>query len=348
MTINRRDFLKFSAGTGLMFSAGAAPARAAKTPELPPEAVGILYDSTLCIGCMSCMVNCKKANSAPGGALFHKNTAGQIPFEYPEGDQIYDAPQSLSAKTLCIIKALYTETAAAQANPAEQSKSFIKMHCLHCIEPACVSVCPVAALQKNPETGIVTYNKNRCFGCRYCQIACPFGIPMYEWEKASPSVVKCQLCNHLYAQGKYSACCEFCPTGASIFGKVRDLQEEAKRRLALKPGDVYAYPVKRVDGDERTEKVVDTYVNHIYGLSEAGGTQYLFLAGVSFDKLGFNPRITDQVYPDFTWDYVSHVPALIGALLVAGTVSRVVTQRLDKGKGDTDKADEAPDAENTP
>ena len=335
MAINRRDFLKFSAGTGLMLTAGATPGQAAPKGQLPPDAVGILYDATLCIGCMSCMVNCKKANSEPGGDLYHKEPAGLILFEYPADDKIYDAPDGLSDKTLCVIKAYRGGEQADKASPASKSGpafSFIKQHCLHCIEPACVSVCPVAALQKQPDTGIVTYNKNKCFGCRYCQVACPFGIPMYEWEKASPSVVKCQLCNHRYAQGKYSACCESCPTGASIFGKVKDLQEEAKRRLTLKPGDTYAYPVKRVDGAERTEQVVSEYVNHVYGLEEAGGTQYLFLAGVSFDKLGFNPKVTNQVYPEFTWSYVSHVPALIGTLLVAGTALRVVTQKIEKKK----------------
>ena len=336
MAINRRDFLKISAGAGLMLTAGAAPARADSKPVLQPEAVGILYDSTLCIGCKSCMVNCKKANSEPGGALFHEETAGLIPFEYPEGNQIYDAPGNLSSKTLCIIKAHKINQAPKSK---EQVHDFVKLHCLHCLEPACVAVCPVAALRKQKNTGIVTYNKDRCFGCRYCQVACPFNIPTYEWEKSSPSVVKCQLCNHLYAQGKYSACCEYCPTGASIFGKVKDLQEEAKRRLALKPGDTYAYPVKRIDGTERTEQVVEKYVNHIYGLEEAGGTQYLFLAGVNFDQLGFNPNITNQVYPDFTWDYVSHVPALIGTLLVAGTVTRLVTQKMEKKKHEAGKGE---------
>ena len=338
MAINRRDFLKFSAGAGLMVTAGATPSQAAPRGQLSPDAVGILYDATLCIGCMSCMVNCKKANAEPGGALYHKETAGQIPFEYPEGDPIYDAPKKLSAHTLCVIKA-YQDDAPQEGARKGSAFSFIKQHCLHCLEPACVSVCPVAALQKQPGTGIVTYNKNRCFGCRYCQIACPFGIPTYEWHKASPSVVKCQLCNHRYAQGKYSACCESCPTGASIFGKVTDLREEAKRRLTLKPGDTYAYPVKRVDGDERTEQVVQPYVDHVYGMEEAGGTQYLFLAGVDFDKLGFNPKITNQVYPDFTWDYVSHVPALIATLLITGTVTRIATQKMEKKKNDAEKGD---------
>lgn len=329
MAINRRDFLKFTAGTGLVLAADAKVGRAAGSSELSPDAVGILYDATLCIGCMSCMVNCKKANAEPGGALYHKETAGTIPYEYEGEDKKYDAPGGLSDKTLCVIKA-YRE----KPGEDEGAFSFVKQHCLHCVDPACVSVCPVAALQKQPGTGIVTYNKNKCFGCRYCQVACPFGIPMYEWEKSSPSVVKCQLCNHRFAQGGYSACCESCPTGASLFGKVKDLQEEARRRLALKPGESYAYPVNHIEHGKTTEQVVPEYVDHVYGLEEAGGTQYIFLAGVEFDKLGFNPRITNEVYPAFTWDYVSHVPQLIGTLLVAGTVSRLVTQKLDKNKGE--------------
>ena len=124
MSINRRDFLKFSAGAGLALSAGATPAQAAKTPELPPEAVGILYDATLCIGCKSCMVNCKKVNSERGGALYHKDTAGQIPYVYNEPDKIYDAPQSLSDKTLCIIKAHRNDGKEAKPASGQQSLSF--------------------------------------------------------------------------------------------------------------------------------------------------------------------------------------------------------------------------------
>jgi len=336
MTINRRDFLKISAGTGIMLATGATNVSAAESPELSPDAVGILYDATLCVGCMSCMVNCKKANSEPGGALYHKKTAGIVPYEHITEDKIYDAPKGLSDKTLCIIKK-YNDKSTETGG----TSSFIKQHCLHCIDPACVSVCPVGALQKQPGTGIVTYDKDKCFGCRYCQVACPFGIPTYEWEKASPSVVKCQLCNHRYENGGYSACCEGCPTGASLFGKVGDLQEEAKRRLELKPGDTYAYPVGRIDGSDKTEQTVSNYINHVYGLTEAGGTQYMFLAGVDFDKLGFNPRVKDEVYSAYTWDYISHVPALIGALLVTGTVSRFVTQRLDRKNGENDSNDKS-------
>jgi Fe-S-cluster-containing dehydrogenase component len=325
MAINRRDFLKVSAGSSLLLASNVSLAEAAPKP-LSPDALGILYDATLCIGCKSCMVNCKKYNSMEGGALYEEDRG--VPYEYSP-DRIYDAPTTLSDKTLNIIKA-YRNGTGLNKDQAVDGFSFVKNHCLHCVNPACVSVCPVAALIKDPVTGVVSYDAHKCIGCRYCQIACPFNIPKFEWDEASPKIVKCQLCHHRYAEGKYAACCEFCPTGASIFGKVVDLREEAKKRLGLKPGDEYAYPVKRVDSGETLTQKVPHYTEKVYGLTEAGGTQYMLMAGVPFDKLGFNPRITDDAYPDLTWKYIKKVPILIGALLVAGTVTHFITRGDDE------------------
>ena len=322
MGINRRDFMKLSAGSGLLLASDVTPSFAASKP-LPPDAVGILYDATLCIGCKSCMVNCKKYNSMPGGALYKKDRG--IPYEYITPNKIYDAPKDLSSTTLEIIKT-YKSGTGENKDTDVNGFSFVKMHCFHCVEPACASVCPVGALYKDPNNGVVSYDSSKCIGCRYCQMACPFGIPKFEWESASPSIVKCQLCQHRYKEGGYSACCEFCPTGASIFGKVTDLRAEAKRRLSLTPGTYYDYPLKRVDSSTTMPKKVSAYYNHVYGLEEAGGTQYLLMAGVSFDKLGFNPRITSETYPDLTWHYIVKVPWLIGALLIAGAACRIATR----------------------
>lgn len=323
MAINRRDFVKLIAGSGLFLATNPVPA-SASSKTLSPEAVGILYDSTLCIGCKSCMVNCKKYNSMPGGALYQKD--GSIPYEHIAPYEIYDAPADLSSKTLNIIKAHKNDTLTSPESSLSEY-SFIKMHCLHCVDPACVSVCPVGALQKNPENGVVSYDKNKCFGCRYCQVACPFGIPKFEWHEAKPEIRKCQLCQHRFSSGGYSACCEFCPTGASIFGRVIDLQQEAKLRLGLTPGSYYKYPIQTVTSSQRIPQKVAGYYNHIYGLNESGGTQYLLMAGVPFDRLGLNPRITDQAYPDLTWSYITKVPWLIAGLLVAGTVTQYLTRK---------------------
>jgi hypothetical protein len=143
-------------------------------------------------------------------------------------------------------------------------------------------------------------------------------------------VRKCQLCRHRYPEGKYAACCEFCPTGASIFGKVIDLRKEAARRLELKQGSEYDYPLQTVDSRNKTTRAVSTYVNHVYGLSEAGGTQYLLLAGVPFEALGFDKTINETLLPDLTWKYISKIPTVIATVLVGGAATWAITHKKDK------------------
>lgn len=332
MSMNRRDFLKTAAaGGGMLFASAAAPAFASMPKELPPQAVGILYDATLCIGCKSCMVNCKIYNSVPGGALYLPGRT--VSYEVNPAEPFWDAANDLSSKTVNVIKVNKSGT-AVNKDSVENGYSFIKQHCLHCISPACASVCPVGALTKNPVNGVVNYNENKCFGCRYCMIACPFNIPRYEYERAIPQVRKCQLCHHRYAEGKYAACCEFCPTGASIFGKVLDLRKEAQKRLTLKPGDTYDFPVQTVDSKEKSRRTVSKYINHVYGLKEAGGTQYLLLAGVPFEWLGFNKNITDAFLPELTWAYIAKIPAVIAGVLLAGTATWAITKGRNKDKGE--------------
>ena len=196
--MDRRDFLKLTAASGALLAADVGIGNAAAPSSLSPDAVGILYDSTLCIGCKACMAKCKEFNAKPGGALDGYN---QPPTESQGGPPFLDAPADLSGKTLNIIQTRVGDDGKA---------SFVKRHCMHCVEPACVSACPVSAMRKDPRTGIVTYNKDACIGCRYCMVACPFNIPKFEWDQAFPQIRKCQLCNHRQPEGKYSACCEFC------------------------------------------------------------------------------------------------------------------------------------------
>lgn len=328
MGMNRRDFLKTAAaGSGIMLANAASPAFAKMPKELPPEAVGILYDATLCIGCKSCMVNCKIYNGVPGGALYEEGRT--VSYEVKPGEPYWDSAMDLSSKTVNVIKVNKSGT-GLNKDSQKDGYSFIKQHCLHCISPACVSVCPVGALKKNPVNGVVYYIENRCIGCRYCMMACPFNVPKYEYESATPQVRKCQLCYHRYEEGKYSACCEFCPTGASIFGKVLDLRKEASRRLTLKPGDEYDFPVQTVDAKQKSRRKVSKYIDHVYGLKEAGGTQYLLLAGVPFDWLGFNKNIKEEFLPDLTWDYIAKIPAIIAGVILAGTATWAVTRNRNK------------------
>ena len=111
-------------------------------------------------------------------------------------------------------------------------------------------------------------------------------IPKFEYDKAFPELVKCELCHHVVNEGGIPGCCEFCPTGASLFGKVPDLMEEAHRRLALKPGEKHEFPVSQLGGKEKTVRDVGKYVNYVYGEKDAGGTQYIMLSAIPFEKLG--------------------------------------------------------------
>ncbi len=283
MNVGRRDFFKVLSA-GAVTAAGVKPALAEPRKELPPKAIGILYDATLCIGCKSCEVACKKRNN--------KSKVHSEIEEYYGVEQAWDSARDLDSNTMNKIK-LYKNGTAEVKDREQDGFSFIKRACMHCIDPDCISACPVSALTKDPVTGIVKYNIDACCGCRYCQIACAYMIPKFEFNKAFPQLVKCELCRHVVSEGGIPGCCEFCPTGASIFGPVPVLLEEAKKRLAMKAGEVYDFPVASVEGERRTSKPVAKYVNYIYGEKEGGGTQYIMLSAVPFNKLGL-PTMPDR------------------------------------------------------
>ena len=279
MEIKRRDFLKGLAGSAVLVMAPPAMAGSSEKNRLP-DALGILYDSTICVGCQVCMGACKKANNMP-----------------PEfyGDQKrWDDPVDLSAKTLNIIKK-YDNGTQKEKDREIDGYAFVKRHCMHCVDPACVSACPASALTKDSKTGIVSYNKNACIGCRYCQVACPFNVPKFEWDNPFPKIVKCQLCSHLLAKGQIPACCGECPTGASLFGPVADLVKEAERRQNMTAGKYYEFPVSEMSSTKIQVHKAKSYIPKIYGKNEVGGTQVLMLAGVSFNKLGL-PMLPDRSF----------------------------------------------------
>ena len=271
MDIKRRNFLKGAAAGGLLLAAGSASEAGAAAKGGPSNALGILYDSNLCIGCQACMTACKKANNMPA------EHAGR--FNY------WDNPIDLSDKTLNIIK----------MHRKGDEFAFVKRQCMHCLEPACVSACPVSALRKDSQTGVVTYDPSACIGCRYCQVVCPYNVPKFEWNSPFPKIVKCQLCDHLFDQGHYAACCEFCPTGASLFGPVELLKEEALRRLTLKPGKYEEFPINHIESGTRKPHLVKPYLDHIYGAEELGGSQCMILSGTDFKLLGL-PGLREKSY----------------------------------------------------
>lgn len=251
MRCDRRKFLK-GALAATSISAASANAAAASWPqgqyrETLKEDVGMLYDATRCVGCMACMTACKERND--------------LPPERVDASQLYDDPVMLSSKTKTIIK-----------STGGEKPRFVKRQCMHCVKPACVSVCMLGALHKS-DGGVVVYDEQRCVGCRYCQIACAFNVPKFEWDKALPKIVKCEMCHSDLVGGEQPGCCEVCPREAVIFGRRHELLAEARRRI---------------EGDPK-------YLKHIYGEYEVGGLQVLYLSDVPFTDLGLPDLGTEPV-----------------------------------------------------
>ncbi len=225
----------------------------------------LLYDATLCIGCKQCEQACAEKNKLPYSAAVAE-----------------EAQQSDHKFTVVLAK----------------GDKFMRRLCMNCQDPACASVCPVGAMRKTAD-GPVIYEESRCMGCRYCMVACPFGVPKYEWSKVLPRVQKCTMCADRVAAGKATACADACPTGATKFGEREELIKEAQQRLHDNPGK---------------------YVNHIYGLTEVGGTSVLMLSSVPFEEFGFPSQLTHDPLPLLTYRVLSRIPDFVplGGMMLGG------------------------------
>lgn len=269
MKLDRRSALKMFAATGAATLGGARPAEARERRTAPEDALGLLYDSTLCVGCQACTNACRRANGVA----------------YGPDDTLHYTNDRLSAHCKSIIK---------KYEGPGGDVAFMKMQCMHCIDPACASACMLGSFQKRIG-GAVTWNPEKCVGCRYCQVACPFGVPQFEWESATPHLVKCELCAHLVKEGGMPACADVCPREAVIYGRYEDLLAEAHRRLEEEP---------------------DRYEPKVYGEFEGGGTQVLYLSarGVPFTELGL---------PDLGPESVPSIPEAVTHTLYQGFVAPV-------------------------
>ncbi len=253
--MDRRKFLKLAAvAGGTAATALSAPTPAEASQEHPgAKGYGMLNDSVRCIGCKACQSACKVENK-----LDAENSL-------QDGQGLYDSPTELSDKTYTLIK---------MHKDAQGEATFVKRQCMHCIEPACQSACLVGALQKQ-ENGAVTWDGDKCMGCRYCMVACAFNIPQFEWHKAIPDISKCTLCAATRLEkGQPTACSSACPAGAIVFGKRDELLKISRARIAEKP---------------------DLYLDHIYGEQEVGGSNVLYLSKkkVAFASLGL-PQLGDE------------------------------------------------------
>ncbi len=306
---SRRGFLKaVGTGAGALAAAPAALASSGAAPHLNNNELGMLYDATKCVGCKACMSACKRENNEQGNLR-----CDQAAFDTNE-TPLWDAPNDLSGNNRTVIK-LYKESG--------KPWSFVKHSCMHCQDPACVSVCPVKALVKDRETGVVHYDKTACIGCRYCQLACPFNIPKFQWDRPIPQIVKCNFCMQTTLKTKgITACADACPTGAILFGKRKDLLREARARIN-------AFPSK--------------YQPAIYGEHEVGGANHLYLSSVPFTKLGL-PVLPEAAPPRFS-EKIMHTiyKGFVAPIALYATLCAIALRNLRHDKSAQNPAEKGAD-----
>ena len=239
---------------------------------------GFLIDASLCIDCRTCMVACSVENEVPMDTTRIWIEETGITGTYPNLQRV-TAP----------------------------------FHCMHCIDPSCVSACTVSALKRD-EDGIVMYDENLCIGCRYCMYACPFQVPNYEWDRQLPLVVKCDMCFSRLQEGQKPACAATCPTSAIRFGKYDDMLAEGHRLINENPGK---------------------YVNHVYGETENGGTATLYISPVPFEELGFPAAGT--VSPAFSNRLVTEGTPLVAGAMLIGLSGVYLTIKHQKAEAEAER-----------
>ncbi len=277
---SRRTFLK-GLGAGALslvaVSSQLTPAHASSTVNTD-DAYGVLIDLTRCTGCDSCVLACKQKNNRPNPDTSADRLSSDA-YSALERYPIINADGAL----------------------AEQA---VKRQCMHCLHPACVSACTVGALRKQPN-GPVVYEADKCIGCRYCQYACPFGVPTYDWNNALGLIHKCNLCADRLAEGELPACVASCPNGALRFGKRSALLAQAHAQIKTNPG---------------------RYVDHVYGETEAGGTSMLYLSAVPFAQLGF-PVLGSKPIPQDAERIMESTPIIALGMATLATSLYFITRR---------------------
>ncbi|MBR9976159.1 MAG: 4Fe-4S dicluster domain-containing protein [Bacteroidetes bacterium] len=286
----------------------------------------ILVDLTECVGCGACTTACQQVH------------------QFPEVEN-----PTMDAQNFTTLRAIETE----------DGEVYARQMCQHCQDPACASACLVGALEKTRD-GAVTWAANKCIGCRYCMVACPFDIPKYEWASNNPKVRKCTMCymeRQLTTDLKVDAEGyvldrsgeRYDIDGHNVKAEDRDMiielttNADGKRASACS----VACPMNSTmfgdraaligEAQRRIKDNPDTYVQKIYGLKEVGGTSVFYLSSVPFEDLGFYTNVGTENLPDHTWRVLEKIPDIVVTAGVAlGAVYWITNRREEVRKFEQD------------
>ena len=154
----------------------------------------IVVDLDRCIGCHGCEIACKNENNVELGSVCNKVVQRGPYGEYPHLEQY-----------------------------------FLPVMCQQCADAPCVQVCPAGASYRD-ENGVVLIDKEKCIGCKYCMMACPYDVR--SWSPTEHVVEKCTLCGHLTAAGEQPKCVAACCGSARFYGDLDDPNSDASKALA--------------------------------------------------------------------------------------------------------------------
>ncbi len=258
----------------------------------------ILVDTTRCTACRACQVACKQWNQNPG--------------EKTENKGSYENPPSLSSYTW--MRILFNE----YYKDDKMTWLFTKHQCMHCDEAACVEVCPPNAtthidykLSDGSVLKTVQTDPNKCIGCNYCRVACPFDVPGYNQKEKG--IFRCTMCFDRVTNGvaKYDipACVKSCAPGTLSFGDRAELIAKAKLRVARLKAS--GYPKA-----------------HLYGETELDGLNYMYILTDEPSKYGLpnDPSVPVSVT---VWKAITKPYGLVATagLVIALVVNGVINAR---------------------
>ncbi len=178
----------------------------------------LVIDLDRCIGCHACEIACKNENDVALGGYWNKVLQIGPSGTFPDLEEY-----------------------------------FLPSQCMQCENAPCVNVCPTGASYRDPDTNIVLIDKSKCIGCKYCMMACPYGVR--SWNKQENVVEKCTLCQQLTSAGEQPACVGACCASARFYGDLDDPTSDASKALA-KADSASIHSMPDVGGNKPTARYI--------------------------------------------------------------------------------------------